>query len=78
LKAEDGKSKTNSEIVRPDMGILPLESEETGTGDTPLDESEEAQEAQGIKREDAPSAKEVEEHERTHAKYRSWCKHCVF
>ena len=28
--------------------------------------------------EDAPSAREVAEHERTHAKYRSWCKHCVF
>ena len=57
---------------------MPIELEDQGTEDTPLEESEEAQEAKGIKTEEAPSAKEVEEHERTHAKYRSWCKHCVF
>ena len=25
-----------------------------------------------------PSKKEVEDHERTHFPFRSWCKHCVF
>ena len=50
---------------------MPIELEEQGTEDTPLEESEEAQAATGIKREEAPSAHEVEEHERTHVKYRT-------
>ena len=62
MKAEDGKSyQTDSEIVRPEKGLLPIELEEQGREDTPLEESEEAQESKGIKTEEAPSAKKVEE-----------------
>ena len=40
-------------------------------------EPEEAEPSHGKQRIDKPSEKEVEEHMRTHAVFRSWCRHCV-
>ena len=40
-------------------------------------EPEEAEISHGENMIDKPSEKEVEEHMRTHAVFRSWCRHCV-
>ena len=40
--------------------------------------SEEARRNKGLPHGYKPSQKEIEEHERTHIPFRSWCKHCVF
>ena len=40
-------------------------------------EMEDAHGSKGLRREIMPTAKEVEEHERTHIPFRSWCKHCI-
>ena len=38
---------------------------------------EEAEKSKGIRMDNRPSAKEVEEHERTHIPFRIWCEHCI-
>ena len=41
------------------------------------DESEEAKGSKGISCGTKPSQREIDEHERTHMPFRSWCEHCV-
>ena len=40
-------------------------------------ESNEAKENKGLPCGTKPSQREIDEHERTHLPFRSWCKHCV-
>ena len=52
---------------------------EVAEGQVREDEDDEfgARKLRICKRPDAPTKIEVEEHNRTHAEYRSWCPHCV-
>ena len=73
-----------NEAVRPNREglICPFEKDADMPGSSADDrniirESEEAKENKGLNCSVKPSIKEVEDHERTHLPYRSWCKHCV-
>ncbi len=41
------------------------------------EESEEARQSKGLPCGIKPSQKMIDDHERTHLPFRSWCKHCV-
>ncbi len=51
--------------------------EKKDTGIMTMDEDEEARDSKGLPCGVRPSDKEVEDHERTHLPFRSWCPHCV-
>ena len=46
-------------------------------GEMPEEDVEEGSPSKGIRYENKPSAREVEEHERTHLPFRNWCHHCI-
>ena len=57
-----------------------MEDTNTGSSNDKIateEESKEAKKNKGLSCGIKPSQKEVEEHERTHLPFRSWCKHCV-
>ena len=60
---------TSSPIRPPGIGIDSLSDADS--------EPEEAEPSHGKRAVDKPDEKEVEEHMRTHAVFRSWCRHCV-
>ncbi len=65
-----------------ERGIMGVEREEKGEvevmcGVCGSASGDEAKESKGLACGNKPSVKEVEDHERTHLPFRSWCKHCV-
>ena len=72
----DQQREHKPEIIRPTDGkrrkhIYTFDEVESGI-------SEEARKNTGLPCGNKPSIKEIEEHDRTHIPFRSWCKHCVF
>ena len=78
----DQQSENKLEILRPSESnsksmdqykrhIYGLDEIDTGAAD-------ESRGSKGLPCGNKPSQKEIEDHERTHLPFRSWCKHCVF
>ena len=66
------KGKMSSGEASSSKDGMGTEESEMGT-----EESEEAKASKGISSGTKPSQREIDEHERTHMPFRSWCKHCV-
>ena len=81
------KACNDYKAIRPIEGNIFMNDTEMietsgGTGSSKDDEmimerNDEAKKNRGINCGIKPTAKEIEEHERTHMPFRSWCKHCV-
>ena len=85
LKAD--RKEPNPEIVAPADHLCNLcDGNERGlyaemlreSEDAEAEISDEARQNKGLPCGVKPNGKEIEEHNRTHLPFRSWCKHCVF
>ena len=84
---EADQKEQNPEIVTPADNLCNLcDGHDRGlyanvfreSEDAEAEISEEAKLNKGLPCGIKPSGKEIEEHNRTHLPFRSWCKHCVF
>ena len=80
----NGQATDKDVAVRPNEGLIYTNVKEqmimpgsSKDDENIIREPEEAKQNRGLSHGIKPSEREVEEHERTHLPYRSWCKHCV-